>query len=149
MRAILLVLLLGFAAASCSDAIGYSVDDDTSDDDVAGGPLPDIDTNSPIYINNAPVDQTKSAPLILRNEGDATLTVFGVKIEVSGGHVVNVDDYSGSIEPGEEVVLEDHVHATCIDPIEVMGIIEVGSNDPNKPQVPVDVHVSCVGGPPQ
>ena len=149
MRLTPLLLLLGLALAACSDAIGYSADDDAADDDVASGPLPDIDTNSPIYINNAPVGQMKTAPLILRNEGDATLTVHGVKVAVSAGHVVNVDDYSGSIEPGEEVVLENQVQATCIDPIEVMGILEVGSNDPNKPQVPVDVHVSCVGSPPE
>jgi len=148
MRAILL-LLLGLAMAACSDAIGYSVDDDTADDDVAGGPLPDIDTNSPIYINNAPVGQTKTAPLVIRNEGEVTLTVYGVRVEVSAGHVVNADDYSGDIEPGEEVVLEGHVQATCIDPIEVMGILEVGSNDPHKPQIPVDVHVSCIAAPPQ
>jgi len=149
MRSIPLMLLLGFALAGCSDAIGYSVDDDTADDDVASGPLPDIDTNSPIYINNAPVGQTKTAPLIIRNEGDVTLSVHGVRVEVSAGHVVNADDYSGDIEAGEELVLEDHVQATCIDPIEVMGILEVGSNDPHKPQVPVDVHVSCVAGGPE
>ena len=139
-----LLLAVPVALLACNGAGYGNWDDDTAAGDDDDGADPDIDTNSPITIASSPVGATKTAGLILRNDGEGTLDVYGIDVVDSAGHVVWADTWAGSVAPGEETVLEDQVEATCIDPGQLLGVLEVDSNDPNKPSIPVDIHVDCV-----
>lgn len=152
--------ILLFLAAGCLVACGGSDDDDISwgdddsgagdddtgsaDDDDMANP-PDIDVpGSPILFDNAPVGELQVADLVIRNVGTGDLEVRYIRVADSAGHVVSADDWAGTIGPDDAEVLPNAVQATCIDPIAVLGVLEISSNDPDEHKVPVDVSVNCV-----
>ncbi len=150
--------ILGFLAAGWLAACGGSGDDDISwdddddsaaDDDDAGDDdmvdPPDIDIpGNPIVFKSAPVNELQVADLIIRNVGTGDLEVRYIRVADSAGHVVAADDWAGTIAPDAAEVLANAVQVTCIDPGNVLGVLEVSSNDPDEHKVPVDVSVNCV-----
>jgi hypothetical protein len=149
--------ILLFLVAGCVVACGGSGDDDISwgdddsggdddddgDDDMANPPDIDIPGN-PIVIDNAPVGQLQAVDLVIRNIGTGDLEVRYIRVADSAGHVVGVDDWAGTIAADDAAVLPNAVQATCIDPISVLGVVEISSNDPDEHKVPVDVAVNCI-----
>ncbi len=149
--------ILLWIAAGCLVACGGSGDDDISwgdddsgsdDDDVGDDDMadpPDIDVpGAPIVFDNAPVGELQIADLVIRNVGTGELEVRYIRVADSAGHVVSADDWSGTIAPDDAAVLSNAVQATCIDPISVLGVLEISSNDPDEHKIPVDVSVNCV-----
>lgn len=118
-------------------------DDDLGDDDMENPP--DIDVpGSPFIIDNAPVGEMQVVDLVIRNIGTGDLEVRYIRVADSAGHVVGADDWAGTIAPDDAAVLPNAIQATCIDPISVLGVLEISSNDPDEHKIPVDVRVNCV-----
>jgi len=118
-------------------------DDDAGDDDMVDPP--DIDVpGGQITINDAVVGQLRPADLVIRNLGTGDLEIRYIRVADSAGHVVAADDWSGTIPPDAAEVLANAVQATCIDPITVLGVVEISSNDPDEHKIPVDVVVNCI-----
>ncbi len=136
------LLALAFAASGCTP--GYGVDDDAwDDDDDDNSGTPDIEvTTDPLDLGQATVGTPTTASLSIGNAGDGDLEVHYVTVADSAGHVIEVEPWHGHVEPGGSV--SRTVTATCADPGDLLGVIEIGSSDPDEPTFGVDVSVLCV-----
>lgn len=137
----LLMAALALVAFGCNPGLGY--DDDYNDDDDDNGGTPDIDVpTDPVALGQVSIAAPQIATMTIENTGDGDLEVHYVTVTDSAGHVVDVEPWHGHLEPGGSVDRE--VTAGCIDPGELLGVIEIGSNDPDEPTYPVDVTLTCI-----
>jgi hypothetical protein len=136
------ILVAAFAIPACNPGIADDDAWDDDDDDDSGG-TPDLAVSTdPIDMGQVSIATGGSASLTMANEGDGDLEVHYVTVSDSAGHVIEVEPWHGHIEPGGSVTRT--VTAACVDPGELLGVVEIGSNDPDEPTYGVNVSLTCV-----
>lgn len=136
------ILAVALVVSGCNPGM---IDDDAwdDDDDDDNGGTPDIEvTTDPIDMGQVSIGTPATSSLTINNAGDGDLEVHYVTVSDSAGHVVEVEPWHGHVEPGGTVSRD--VTANCIDPGELLGVIEIGSNDPDEPTYGVNVQIVCI-----
>ncbi len=119
-------------------------DDDTGDDDTElDGPMISVSPN-PLTIDPAYVGIATYGEFSISNAVDMPLIVTDMLLTDSGGGVITLAPWTGSIQPGAVQTLSTNLGASCLSQGQVAGQMDIESNDATVPTTSVLIAVNCI-----
>ena len=114
-------------------------------DDLYFASLAELEISPESFDLVVPVEQEIVETLTVRNVGEGDLN-FEIEILGDGPDWLSCNPVEGTVEPDEEIEIEVTINTEDMEPGEYDRVILFNSNDPDRPELEIPVHIFAVRG---